>query len=350
MTPKQRFIDACLNKEVDRPPVWMMRQAGRFLPEYRAIKEKSSTLEMMKMPELACEITLQPVSILGVDAAILYSDILMIPDAMGMGLGFEQGEGPKFQFALDSEAALKRLNTENLNKRLSFVFEAAKLCVKKLPKDFPLLGFAGAPFSVACYMISGGAGGSMKDFSGVKKFAWEQPKVFQSLMTILADATIEYLQEQANAGVVAVQLFDTWAGLLSADDYRTLAKPYAQKIFAALKKNNLLTIHYIKAGQHLLTEMSDLPSSAIGVDWRVDLKTVREKTGSKFAIQGNLDPDILLTTPEIIKARLTEMVSEIPNPRKGYIINLGHGISQHTPVKNAKFFVEEAKRVLTIAP
>lgn len=346
MTPKQRFMDACLNKEVDRPPVWMMRQAGRFLPEYRAIKEKSSTLEMMKTPELACEITLQPVSILGVDAAILYSDILMIPDAMSMGLGFAQGKGPKFKFALDSEAALNRLHTENLNTRLSFVFETAKLCIKKLPKNFPLLGFAGAPFSVACYMISGGAGGSMKDFSGVKKFAWEQPKVFQTLMNILADATIDYLLEQANAGVVAVQLFDTWAGLLSADDYRELAKPYTLKIFTTLKKNNLPTIHYIKAGQHLLAEMSDLPSNAIGVDWRVDLKTVREETKNQFAIQGNLDPDILLTTPEIIKARLTQMVSEIPNPRKGYIINLGHGISQHTPVKNARFFVDEAKRVI----
>lgn len=350
MTPKQRFMDACLNKEVDRPPVWMMRQAGRFLPEYRAIKEKSSTLEMMKTPELACEITLQPVGILGVDAAILYSDILMIPDAMAMGLHFAHGEGPKFKFALDSETALNRLNTKNISARLSFVFEAVKLCVKKLPKDFPLLGFAGAPFSVACYMISGGAGGSMKDFSGVKKFAWEQPEIFQNLMNILAEATIEYLVEQANAGVVAVQLFDTWAGLLSADDYRALAKPHTLKIFEALKKNNLPTIHYIKAGQHLLAEMSDLPSNAIGVDWRVDLKTVREKTGNKFAIQGNLDPDILLTTPDIIKVRLQKMVSEIPNPRQGYIINLGHGISQHTPVKNVQFFVEEAKRVLTMAP
>jgi uroporphyrinogen decarboxylase len=340
MNPKERFINACLNKEVDRPPVWMMRQAGRYLPEYRLIKEKHPTLEMMQTPEIACEITLQPVSILQVDAAILYSDILMIPDVMGMGLSFATGEGPLFEFAVDSADNFSRLNTQGINERLDYVFKTVKLCVEKLPKDYPLLGFAGAPFTVACYMI---AGGSKKDFSSVKQFAWNQPKVFHELMQVLTDTTIAYLLEQANAGVAAVQLFDTWAGLLSAEDYAVLAKPYTRQIFQALHDAYLPSIHYIKGGDYLFDELSELPNDVMGVDWRVDLKTVRERLGNKHAIQGNLDPDILLTSPELIQDRLQAMIKDIPDPQKGYIINLGHGIHRFTPVKNAKHFIDQAK-------
>lgn len=346
MNPKQRFINACLNKEVDRPPVWMMRQAGRYLPEYRLIKEKHPTLEMMQTPEIACEITLQPVSILGVDAAILYSDILMIPDAMGMGLSFATGEGPVFQFGIEDSDSLNRLNTNGVNDRLFYVFQAIELCLEKLPEDYPLLGFAGAPFTVACYMISGG---QKKDFSSVKTFAWTQPKVYNALMNELTEATIHYLVEQANAGVAAVQVFDTWAGLLSVEDYNELAKPYVQRVFEALHQKYIPSIYYIKGGGYLLEEMGDISTFALGVDWRVDLKTVRQRTQNKFAIQGNLDPDILMATPEIIQKRLRRMLSDIPNPKKGYIINLGHGIGQHTPVKNAKLFVDQAKKLAGFA-
>lgn len=342
MTPKERFIHAAKNQDVDRPPVWLMRQAGRYLPEYRAIKTLHNTKEMMQTPEIACEITLQPVDILGVDAAILYSDILMIPDAMGQGLSFAQGEGPVFDFAIRDEAALNRLNICGVTERLSYVFETVKLCVKKLPADYPLLGFAGAPFTVACYMI---AGRGSKNFAEVKALAWEHPKVFHTLLSTLTDATIEYLTKQADAGVAAIQLFDTWAGLLAPEDYRTLAKPYAERVFAALKKLGLPTIYYLKGGHYLLQEMATLPNDVIGVDWRVDLKFASNITGGRFAIQGNFDPDLLMTTPKLIEERLKKMLSEIPNPKKGYIINLGHGVEQNTPVDNVSFFVKKAQEL-----
>jgi uroporphyrinogen decarboxylase len=340
MTPKQRFINACLGQEVDRPPVWMMRQAGRYLPEYRAIRDKTPTKAMMQTPEIACEITLQPVRLIGVDAAILYSDILMIPDALGMGLNFIKGEGPSFAFAIDNPEALNRLNTQNLNSRLTHVFEAARLCVKALPADYPLLGFAGAPFTVACYMING-KGGS--DFNGVKALMWNDSKTFDALMTILTDATIAYLLEQANAGVVAVQLFDTWAGLLSPKDYQERVMPYTARIFDALTQNKIASIHYIKGGDYLLPHLAKLSSNVVGVDWRVDLKTIRARIGAKQAVQGNFDPDLLLASPEVIRRRTAQMLADIPNPKCGYIANLGHGIGEKTPVANAKLFIETVK-------
>lgn len=342
LSPKERFLAAAAGKETDRPPVWLMRQAGRYLPEYRAVKAKHPTKEMMQTPELACEITLQPVDILGVDAAILYSDILMIPDAMGMGLSFAAGEGPAFEFPVDGDAALNRLNVKNLNERLHYVFEAIRLCLSKLPGGYPLLGFAGAPFTVACYMIAGKSG---KHFHEAKRLAWQEPGTFHALMDVLTRATIDYLLEQANAGVAAVQLFDTWAGLLSAEDYREFAKPYAARVFEALEKNGVPSIYYVKGGDYLLDEMKDLRNGVIGVDWRVNLGNVRERTGNGFAIQGNFDPDLLTTSPERIEARLKDMLAAIPHPRKGYIVNLGHGVEQHTPVENVKFFVKKAQEL-----
>lgn len=341
MNPKQRFIAAAKNQEVDRPPVWLMRQAGRYLPEYRAVKAMHPTKKMMQTPEIASEITLQPVGILGVDAAILYSDILMIPDALGMGLDFAAGEGPTFQFPLNHQNALNRLNPTNLNQRLSYVFTSIKLCLQKLPADFPLLGFAGAPFTVACYMI---AGRGSKNFAEAKTLAWQEPKLFAALLDLLTEATINYLVEQANAGVVAVQLFDTWAGLLAPEDYNTLAKPYAERVFAALKKQGIPSIYYLKGGDYLLESMATLPVDVIGVDWRVDLKTVRARTGHTHAIQGNFDPDLLMTSPQLIETRLKKMLSKIPDAKKGYIINLGHGVEQHTPVENVRYFVTQAQK------
>ena len=343
MTPKSRLIAALKNEIVDRPPAWMMRQAGRYLPEYRALKEKHSTKTMMQTPALAKEITLQPVHLVGTEAAILYSDILMIPDAMGMGLEFTNGEGPVFAFPLNSVENFKRLNTRNLNMHLEFVHEAIRLCVKELPKDFPLLGFAGAPFTVACYMIAGGS--SQKAFHEVKAMAWKNPQLFQDILTLITVATTDYLTEQFKAGVTAIQLFDTWAGLLSREDYNLLAKPYSEKIFAELKKNQDLTIHYINNGNHLVEEMATMSSSAISIDWRTDLATIEARTGGRFAIQGNLDPDVLLTTPEIIEKRVKEMLTHKGNIHKGYIVNLGHGVTPNTPVENVKMFFKTSKGV-----
>lgn len=341
MNPKERFLAAVSNRETDRPPVWLMRQAGRYLPEYRAIKADHPTKEMMSTPQIACDITLQPVHLVGVDAAILYSDILMIPDAMGMGLAFATGEGPTFAFPIDGEANFNRLHTRNVNERLGFVFETVKLCAQALPKDFPLIGFAGAPFTVACYMIAGKASSG---FPEAKRLAWEQPKVFHALLNALSLATIDYLSAQVDAGACVVQLFDTWAGLLSPADYREFAKPYVLRVFSELKKRGVPTIYYAKAGDYLLPDLNDLPCDTLGVDWRTDLATVKARTGNKFGIQGNFDPDLLLTTPQIISERVNAMFMAIGNPRRGYIANLGHGVSQHTPVAHVKHFVEQAKK------
>ncbi|MBU0504459.1 MAG: uroporphyrinogen decarboxylase [bacterium] len=340
MSAKERFLNACMAKEVDRPPVWMMRQAGRYLPEYQSLKSKNTTKKMMTTPDIASDITIQPVNILGVDAAILYSDILILPDVMGMNLSFVSGEGPLFDFRIESCDDLNKLNTTKLKKELGFVYNTIKLCLNKLPKNYPLIGFAGAPFTVACYMISGG---HKKDLSQVKTFAWTQPKVFHELMALLTKATIEHLTEQYKSGVAAVQLFDTWAGILSCEDYCQLVKPYSMEIFTALQQAYIPSIHYIKEGSHLLRDIVDLPSDAIGVDWKASLADVHALLKGQHAIQGNFDPDILLTTPQIIEKRLSEMLKTIPNPHKGYIINLGHGIKPQTPVKNAKVFVEKAK-------
>lgn len=342
MNPKERFIAACLRQEVDRPPVWMMRQAGRYLPQYMAVKAKHPTKEMMQTPEIACEITLQPVDLVGVDAAILYSDILMIPDALDMGLNFVPGDGPKFAFKANSEENIAKLNTKDLQSRLSYVFEAARLCVQKLPDDYPLLGFAGAPFTVACYMI---AGGSEKGFPSVLSFAEESPELFHQVMGILADATVDYLIEQANAGAVALQLFDTWAGLLNEEKYKELCYPYTQKILTALADQGLNTIHFIKGGSHLFPTMQTLPSKVLGVDWTMNLADAFAQAGNNFALQGNFDPTWLLEDTSVIEQKLKDMVAQVPNVKQGYILNLGHGIGKETPVEHAKFFVEKAKEL-----
>ncbi len=342
MNPKERFINACLRQEVDRAPVWMMRQAGRYLPEYRAIKAKHPTKEMMQTPEIACEITLQPVRLVDVDAAILYSDILMIPDAMGMGLDFAAGEGPRFAYAVQDAASLGRLQTQNVISRLSYVFQAAKLCVQKLPTDYPLLGFAGAPFTVACYMI---AGGSEAGFASVFRFIEKDPKSFQALMQILADTTLAYLLEQVNAGVVAVQVFDTWAGLLTPTQYETLAKPYTEFVLKGLQNAAVPSIHFIKNGSHVFAQMQTMPSSVIGVDWTVSLKDAFAQVGTQYALQGNFDPAWLQTDTTIIERKLQEMIAQVPDLRRGYILNLGHGIDKDTPVAHAKYFVKRAKEL-----
>jgi len=340
MNPKERFISACRSEPVDRPPIWMMRQAGRYLPEYRAIKQLHPTKQMMQTPEIACEITLQPVRLIGVDAAILYSDILMIPDALGMKLDFASGEGPEFAFAIQNANQLAKLDTKNVLSRLSYVFEAAQLCVQKLPDDFPLLGFAGAPFTVACYMIAGRA---EKNFTSVMNLMEHDPKTFHALMQLLSDITLDYLIRQADAGAVAVQLFDTWAGLLDLEQYKIFAKPYTQKILAGLKQNGIPSIHFIKNGAGFFSDMLDLKSDVIGIDWTLSLKTAFEKAKGQSALQGNFNPDWLKEDFKSIKTKLQSMLDDVPDLKKGYIVNLGHGIDKTTPVENVRFFVEQAK-------
>lgn len=315
-----------------------MRQAGRYLPEYRAIRSKMKTLAMMTTPEIACEITLQPVRILEVDAAILYSDILIVPSALGLKLDFVEGQGPVFENPIQSRNSLKTLNKKDLTARCPFVFETIRLIRKQIGADFPLLGFAGAPFTVGAYMI-----GTQGDDKGLalKKIATTDPALFQELMETLTEATVTYLQAQIKAGVDAIQLFDTWAGALSPSEYERWALPYTKTIFEVLAK--VPKILYIKGGSPLFETMMRSKPDVISVDWNLPLSQARKMAKGQVALQGNLNPEtLLLSIPEIEKA--TKAMLEDCGKTPGYIINLGHGILPNVPLENARAFVETAKK------
>ncbi|HEX5036507.1 MAG TPA: uroporphyrinogen decarboxylase [bacterium] len=339
MTSKQRFLSACRREPVDRPPVWMMRQAGRYLPEYLEIRKTKSTLEMMKDPDTACEITMQPVRRLGVDAAILYSDILIVPEAMGLKLDFVRDVGPVFDRKIENKADAHWLREKDVPERCPFVFEAIKKIRKEISPDIPLLGFAGAPFTVGAYMAGGD--GSY-DGARIKKLAYQNREVFRTLMEKVALATIDYLKEQVKAGVEAVQLFDTWAGTLTVDDYRQFALPYAREILKAARATGVPTILYIKGGTHLFNEMKAAGPDVISIDWRMDLTEARERAKGEVAIQGNFDPARLYSAPEVIRQEVAKMLNAASGA-PGYIVNLGHGILEDIPVENAQAFVDAAK-------
>lgn len=328
MTPKDRFLNACAGKPVDRPPVWMMRQAGRYLPEYRAIRDRYSTLDMMKTPALAAEITLQPLRALGVDAAILYSDILMIPDAMGLGLDFKEGIGPVFRGPICSEADIARLETDGILDRLSFVMEGIRLVKSGLPADYPFIGFAGGPFTVASYMVS-----------DLRKMMTERPAWVQTLLEKISRATIDYLTAQVRAGVDVIQLFDTWAGTLSREDYVRWAFPYEKEVIASLWALSAPTILYLKGTAPLFEAMIGVGSDVISIDCDFALSEARRQSRGQVALQGNLDSKILLAPIETIRRETRRMLSEAQG-LPGYIANLGHGILPETPVAHARAFVE----------
>ncbi len=343
LTAKERFLKACRQEPVDRPPVWMMRQAGRYLPEYRAIRKNHATLAMMKDPDIACEITVQPVDIVKVDAAILYSDILIVPEAMGLKLDFVKDHGPVFDQAVRSTEALFRLNRRDVPERCPFVFEAIRKIKKKIPADFPLLGFAGAPFTVGAYMVGGD--GSYEG-NEIKKLAYQNRHLFRQLMEKLTYATIDYLKAQVAAGVDAVQLFDTWAGTLDARDYEELALPYTREILKAVNETGTPTILYIKGGSHLFQKMLFSQAHVISVDWRLPLSDAKQMAHEKavhVAIQGNFDPaHLYLPIPKIEEA--VRKMFEDWGSGPGYIVNLGHGITPDVPVENAQAFVSYAKQ------
>lgn len=340
MTPKERFLNACACKPVDRAPVWMMRQAGRYLPQYRAIRSQHATLEMMKTPEIACEITLQPVDLVGVDAAILYSDILMVPDAMGLPVDFKEGVGPVFSWLVSRPEDLDRLCADGIQSRVSFVYQTIELIRQKLGNDFPLLGFAGAPFTVATYMV--GSKGA-HDCIEIKRMMGQSPAFMKALLDQITDATIDYLAGQVDAGVDAIQLFDTWAGVLSIEDYKTWAHPYTKKILAAIRRLGVPTILYVKGGGPYLECMAEANPDVIGLDWRVSIPEARARTQGKVALQGNLDPAFLYRPIPEIKTLTDAMMASNQN-QPGYIVNLGHGILPDIPVDHARVFIDTAKR------
>jgi uroporphyrinogen decarboxylase len=331
------LLRACRGEPVPRPPVWLMRQAGRYLPEYRRIRERTTFLELCKTPELAAEVTVQPVDILGVDAAIVFADILLILEAMGAELRFEAGDGPRFPSPVRSVEDAARLRRPDVERTLGYVFSTIRLVRRELEQRVPVIGFAGSPWTLAAYLVEGGASPS---FPHLLAWSYADPAGLRGLLDRIADATIDYLRGQVDAGAEALQLFDTWGGLLSARRWDEIARPSLERILGGLPAG-VPRILYCRDGSHLLESLGTLPVEVLSVDWRVSLREARRRSGGGKALQGNLDPCALLGPLESIRretARLLEDGAGGP-----HIVNLGHGILQQTPVENARAFVAFAQ-------
>jgi uroporphyrinogen decarboxylase len=336
---KELFLRACRGEALARVPVWMMRQAGRYLPEYREIRAKHSFLEVCKNPDLAVEVSLQPFRLIGVDAVIVFSDILIPAEAMGLPL--ELGDaGPNLPNPVRSKADVEKLKLFDPEQETGFLPEAIRRIVKSVGPTVPVLGFAAAPWTLACYMVEGK---TKEGFATVKSFLYQEPKAFRDLLHRVAQATIPYLQAQIAAGAAAVQLFDTWCGELNLQDYTDFALPAVQELVTGLS-TSVPVIYYTKASNHLLPAVARSGASVLSVDWRVDLAELRKTLGSKIALQGNLDPAVLFGPPEKIREHTLATILSLAG--RGHILNLGHGILPNTPVENAKLFIETGQQTL----
>ncbi len=335
--PRSRFLRACRQLPVDATPVWFMRQAGRYMPEYRAIRARYSLLEIVERPEVAAEVTLQPVNALGVDAAILFADILLPVIPLGLRLEFVKGEGPLIHNPVRALEDVQRLRSLQAESDLGHVMEAIRLVRSALDnQDIPLIGFAGAPFTVASYMIEGGPS---KNFLHVKRMLYSAPQVWHSLMEKLSAGLVDYLRAQVRAGAQAVQLFDSWVGSLSPQDYYQFVQPYSRKILQALASEGVPVIHFGTGTATLLANMRQAGGDVIGIDWRVPLDQGWAALGHKVAIQGNLDPVALFAPVTVLQDKVRDVLARADG-RPGHIFNLGHGILQETPVENVKAVVE----------
>lgn len=336
-----RFLRALQRQPVDVTPVWMMRQAGRYLPEYKATRAQAGDfLSLCKNTELACEVTLQPLERFDLDAAILFSDILTIPDAMGLGLYFEEGEGPRFKKVIRSEADVEALSVVNTSADLTYVTDAVSLIRRELQGRVPLIGFSGSPWTLATYMVEGG---SSKDFRHIKGMLYRQPEVLHQLLDILADSVIDYLNAQILAGAQAVQIFDTWGGSLSDQAYELFSLNYMQKIVAGLIREHegrpVPVIVFTKGGGLWLSQMADIGADALGLDWTMNLGRARELVGERVALQGNMDPSVLYGSATQIRQEVGRLLAAY-GPGNGHVFNLGHGIHQFVNPENAKVFVD----------
>ena len=335
MEMNDRFLRACRREPVDATPVWFMRQAGRYMAEYRLIREKHSLLEICYQPELAAEVTLQPVHALSVDAAILFADILLPVIPLGLGLEFAQGEGPvigKPVRTLHDVAAMRPVHAET---DLGYVMEAIRILRRELNAT-PLIGFCGAPFTVASYIVEGG---SSREFLKTKIMMYSAPEVWHALMEKLSGVLADYLVAQIRAGAQAVQVFDSWVGALSPQDYESFVLPYSQRILSAARAENVPVIHFGTNTTTLLPLMKRAGGDVIGLDWRIPLDDGWRLLGHDVAVQGNLDPALLFAPQPEIKKRVDDILRRAAG-RPGHIFNLGHGILQHTPVENVKAVVD----------
>lgn len=335
MEMNSRFLHACRRETVDTTPVWFMRQAGRYMPEYRAIREKYTLIEICQHPEIAAEVTMQPVRALGVDAAILFADILLPVMPLGLGLEFAKGEGPVIRSpvrTLDDVRAMKPFDTES---DLGYVMDAIRILRGEL-NGIPLIGFCGAPFTVASYMIEGG---SSREFLKTKTMMYSDPQTWRALMEKLSGVLADYLVAQIRAGAQAVQVFDSWVGVLSPSDYEMFVLPYSQKVLKAAQAMKVPVIHFGTNTTTLLSLMKQAGGDVIGLDWRIPLDDGWSLLGSDIAVQGNLDPALLFAPLSEIKTRVHDILRRA-NGRSGHIFNLGHGILQRTPVDNVKAVVD----------
>ena len=322
------LLRALLRQPVDRTPVWIMRQAGRYLPEYLKTRaEAGSFMDLCQNPELACEVTLQPLRRFDLDAAIIFSDILTIPDAMGMGLYFEPGEGPKFERPVSSRAEIEKLPRPDIASSLGYVMDAISLTRREIRGDVPLLGFSGSPWTLATYMIEGG---SSKTFGKAKKLIYQDPETAHLLLGKLADTVTDYLNAQIESGAQGVQIFDTWGGALSFDAYREFSLRYMKQIVSGLKREHegkkIPVILFSKSCNTQLEALADSGCDALGLDWTVTLSEARERVGNKVALQGNLDPSILLAGPDVVRREVQETLASFGHG-DGHVFNLGHGIT-----------------------
>ena len=337
------FLRALMREPTPYTPIWIMRQAGRYLPEYNATRKRAgSFLALAKTPELACEVTMQPLERFPLDAAILFSDILTVPDAMGLGLYFAEGEGPKFERPVRDEAAVAALAVPDPAK-LRYVFDAVALIRRTLAGRVPLIGFSGSPFTLACYMVEGGGS---DDFRLVKSMLYSRPDLLHRILEVNARAVTEYLNAQIDAGAQAVMIFDTWGGSLSDAAYREFSLRYSREVLAGLTRARegrvVPRILFTKGGGLWLEEMAESGADALGVDWQTPLGAARKRVGTRVALQGNMDPMALFGTPEAIQ-REAGRVLDAYGDGPGHVFNLGHGVSQFTPPEHVAVLVETVR-------
>ena len=337
------FLRALLRQPTEHTPVWLMRQAGRYLPEYRATRERAgSFLGLAKNPDYATEVTLQPLERFPLDAAILFSDILTVPDAMGLGLYFADGEGPKFERPLRTEQDVMALRVPDLES-LDYVFKAVTQIRTELNGRVPLIGFSGSPWTLACYMVEGGGS---KEFHTIKKMLYNRPDLMHHILATNATSVAQYLNAQIDAGAQAVMIFDSWGGALADGAYQEFSLAYMQQVMAQLKRDKdgvkIPAIVFTKGGGQWIEQIADIGADAVGLDWTVNLTRARQLVGHKVGLQGNLDPAILFASPEQIRAEVAKVLNAFGTPSEGtgHVFNLGHGISQFTPPESVAAMVE----------
>lgn len=343
-----RFLRALMREPVDVTPVWMMRQAGRYLPEYREVRSRAgSFMDLCQNPELACEVTLQPLRRYALDAAILFSDILTIPDAMGLGLYFEQGEGPKFRNPVQSVEAVESLEAVKAEAALGYVMDGVRLIRRELNGAVPLIGFSGSPWTIATYMVEGG---SSKDFATIKRFMMTYPEAMHELLEKLALSVTDYLNAQIRAGAQAVQIFDTWGGALTPAAYQAFSLHYMQRIIDGLIREHegrrVPVIVFTKNGGQWLEMMTRTGCDCLGLDWTTDIASARARVGEQVALQGNMDPGILYAPPERLREEVATILEGF-GKGNGHVFNLGHGIHQHVDPDNVSIFIDAVHELST---